>query len=426
MVGGRQPHTGAEERLRIVEIVAVNRLGQVELAEGAGDLRDRARLRRLSRDARCRAYGRRRHFLSAHVSPRARHRRHWRRAATCWSRNRWRRRQGMRATLVEKAKRAEREIVIPYGWNFKPLDRRGEAAATKVRAGRARRPPDGECARRSVSQASRWTRRRARCSALRPQPGRTRRAPAASAGASSSTRSACFSVSPILCRRKSSPSPDSPPRPWTITMQRWCASPAVRPPRFPAPRRLPKGQAGADRPAHLRLGGHAPPRHRTRAAGASPPRRQGRVIAPMRRDRAATACDAAAPRAGRPLPRREDRTTARRARWACGRSRCSMRCIDPPKAGAWRTSDGVQALAHVLVAAGLQSLEKRQASRRRSASMRSTSAISTGRRSTRRSYSPSRSALPTKSQGARDRSSLPLSPLRRDARGPQSCRSAAP
>ena len=32
-----------------------------------------------------------------------------------------------------------------------------------------------------------------------------------------------------------------------------------------------------------------------------------------------------------------------------------MRCIDPPKAGGWRTCDGLQALAHVLVAAGLQS-----------------------------------------------------------------------
>ena len=71
-----------------------------------------------------------------------------------------------------------------------------------------------------------------------------------------------------------------------------------------------QGPPGADRPPHLRLRGHAPPRHRARAGRASPPRRPGRgdraeapATAPMtasRRSASSSTSAAASRRATRP------------------------------------------------------------------------------------------------------------------------------
>ena len=84
--------------------------------------------------------------------------------------------------IVEAARGAGREVVVPYGWNFRALHRAGAGAGDRRRADRACGAADGLGARRPDGRASRCSRPRARCSVRRPRPGRTRSGPAARLG----------------------------------------------------------------------------------------------------------------------------------------------------------------------------------------------------------------------------------------------------
>ena len=269
------------------EIVAVNRLGSRELAEGAADLRYPARLRGLPRDARCGADGRRRRLLAARASLRARH-----------------------GGAGERLPRAGREAADDDGqgrasaggagegggardrralWlEFQALDRGGTTARQGRRADRARRPADGECARGSVCRAAHEGDGRrdvppARLHLGRPEGRRRLRLGPARASARPPLSHRRSRAAGGLRRHRQIAGRRRLLRCGGGPLRRRRDGGAVR------RRDLAEGQAGADRPPHLRLGGDAPPRHRARAPGAAPPRRQGRNRADGAGDRAAMA-----------------------------------------------------------------------------------------------------------------------------------------
>ena len=96
--------------------------------------------------------------------------------------------------------------------------------------------------------------------------------------------------------------------------------------------------AGADRSPHLRHGRHAPPRHRARAGRAPPPRRPRRGDRPRPRRRRLRV-RVAAPRLRRHLQRQAGRQPGRRHRRRPRRSRCSTRCTARRRAARPRRSD---------------------------------------------------------------------------------------
>ena len=171
------------------------------------------------------------------------------------------------------------------------------------RPDRACRPADGECARGPVRRpADEGDRGRdvpaAAVDLGRPEARRRLRLGPARPRASGSS-----SASPISRRQRFSRY-QANRRPASTTTMRPCvrfangaSGVAVR------LRDLAEGAPGADRPPHLRLRGHAPPRHRARAPRASPPRRQATTVVPLKPGDGAYTCDGAAAGARRSLSR---------------------------------------------------------------------------------------------------------------------------
>ena len=243
LVGGRQPHPGAARRNPDCEIVAVNRLGASRARRGAArPSASRAASRTTARcSMRCR--------WTASSSPR-RTRLHFEHATAALE-------KGCHV-LVEKpltttaedaralvalAKRGGPRDRRPLWLEFQALGRRGAAAGAKgvgriehvvlqmanalddLFAGKPMKETEGAMFR---PPASTWADPKAR-RRLRLGPAR---APARPALPHRRSRAAGGLRPDRHSRRPAS----------TITMRRWSASPAARPARSPAPRRLPKGR----------------------------------------------------------------------------------------------------------------------------------------------------------------------------------------
>ena len=268
MVGGRQPHPGAEEHCRIARSLQSIGLGKSSLRR----CRRPSGIERGFEDYRA--------MLDAvpmdGVVISSPHKFHHEHASAALEKGCHVLVEKPMATtardardLVAKAKRAEREIVIPYGWNFKPWTDEARRLATKVgrvehvvlqmanalddlfagkpmieTEGAMFRPPASTWADPKAAGGFGWGQ------LVHPLGLLFRVADLVPTGSLRSDRTVPRGRRLLRCS--------------CCALRRRCDRLAFR------CRDASKGSAGADRPAHLRIGGHAPPRYRTRAAGASP------------------------------------------------------------------------------------------------------------------------------------------------------------